>query len=406
MIFSTQAVETADTSAAVAAIAERIVINLGGQPNFVLAAYSEHHDPAAIHEGLSARFPKATLLGSSTCRGLITQNGLMGFGKPALGITGFCDPDGAYGTAGLIVEDDMQATIDQAVERAQTSVDRIGEIPDLTWLHASPGNEEAMISGLQTILGGQVLISGGSSADESISGKWSQFETHGVASGAAIALIYTGQPITHHFQSGYLPTNFGGEITRADGRILHEIDGRPAAIVYNEWTDGAISAALEDRSLNILGDSAWFPLGKSIGHLGPSPELMVDCYCLIHPDSVGPNDELRLFAEVAEGSRIVLMKSGREELIKRANQVVRTSLEMAPKDMPVSGALLVFCAGCMLALGDDIWRVADELKSAYGDVPFMGVFTFGEQGSFLNGERLHGNLMISSSLFSGAAETI
>lgn len=405
MNFSTQALETADTASAIATISDNVEQDLGGHPDFILVAYSEDHNAAVIQAGLSARFPNTMLLGSSTCRGLLTQDGLMGFGKPVLGIVGFADPDGAYGTAGLDLNGELQATIKDAVEQAQASVNRMGEVPDLVWLHASPGSEEAMISGLQTVLGDQVLISGGSSADESIGGNWSQFETHGVAAGAAFALMYSDNSITHHFQSGYLPTSFSGEITRASGRTLYEIDGKPAARVYNEWTGGAITAALEDRKLNILGDSAWFPLGKSIGHIGPSPELMVDCYCLVHPDSVGPDEELRLFADVHEGSSIVLMKSGREELIKRANQVVRTSLDMAPNDKPVSGALLVFCAGCMLALGDDIWRVADDLKAAYGDVPFMGVFTFGEQGSFLNNERLHGNLMISSTLFSGCAET-
>ncbi len=404
MRYTTQALESADTTYAIATMADNVEQVLGGHPDFILAAYSEDHDPVAIQAALSARFPNTMLLGSSSCRGVITQGGLKGFGKAVLGLVGIADPDGAYGTASLAPDEDEPAAIRNAVEQAQASVRRMGEIPDLVWLHTSPGSEECMIYGLQSILGDQVLISGGSSADESIDGKWSQFETRGVAAGAAFALIYSDHPITHHFQSGYLPTNFSGKITRANGRTLYEIDGKPAARVYNEWTDGAITAALEDHSLNILGESAWFPLGKSIGHIGPSPELMVDCYCLVHPDSVGPNEELHLFADVQEGSSIVLMKSGREELIKRANQVVRTSLDMAPDDRPVSGALLVFCAGCMLALGDDIRRVADDLIAAYQDVPFMGVFTFGEQGSFLNDERLHGNLMISSTLFSGVLE--
>ena len=114
---------------------------------------------------------------------------------------------------------------------------------------------------------------------------------------------------------------------------------------------------------------------------------------------MGPEGELHLFADVTEGASIVLMKSGREELIRRATQVARTSLEMVPEGTGVAGGLMVFCAGCMLALGDDIAPAAEEIRAAYGDLPFLGVFTFGEQGSFLNGERMHGNLMISSTLF-------
>ncbi|MDW3222108.1 MAG: FIST N-terminal domain-containing protein [Paracoccaceae bacterium] len=400
----TAATEIHDSVAAVADLAERIVTGLDGPPDFLLLAYGEGHDPHLLRSQFAAHFPQTVLLGSSTCRGVMTGEGLFGFRKPVLGGAAFVDPDAAFGTATLTLDGDVQAAIKNAIETAQAAADRRGEVPDMVWLHASPGTEETVICGVQESLGSNVLISGGSSADETIGGKWSQFNTDAIAGDAVIALIYTDLPVTHHFQNGYLPSNFKGEITRAEGRVLHEIGGRPAAEVYNEWTGGRITDALADRSKNILGDSAWHPLGKSIGRVGPSPELMVDCYCLLHPDSVGPNGELHLFANVSEGSQVVLMNSGPQELIKRSTQVVRISMEMMQEEAPIAGGLMVFCAGCMLALGDDIALAAEAIGEAYSNVPFLGVFTFGEQGSFLNGDRLHGNLMISSSLFAGDAE--
>lgn len=406
MNFCTTATELDQTRDAVDALAVQLRAAFPDGPDFLLIAYSEHHDPQVIHAGLMGHFPDALLLGSSTCRGVMTQDGLLGFGKPVISLAAFVDPDSDFGTATLAVDGDVAAAVERAIETAQAAANRAGEVPDMIWLHASPGTEEVIINAIQQVLGAHVLMSGGSSADENIAGKWSQFDTDGLGQGAAIGLIYTDLPITHHFQSGYLPTDLTGEVTRAQGRVLYEIDGQPAAEVYNAWTGGAIAAALADRSLNILEASSWHPLGKSIGRIGPSPELMVDCYCLVHPDSVGPAGELLLFADVVPGSQIVLMKSGREELIKRANQVVRTSLELAPKDRTICGGLMVFCAGYMLALGDDIALAAADIRTAYGDIPFMGVFTFGEQGSFMNGERLHGNLMISSSLFSGDSAVV
>ena len=402
MYACTTETEAADTEIAIADATRAIVDALGHAPDFVIAAYGEAHDARAIHAKLSEAFPRAALIGTSTCRGVMTERGLFGFGKPVLALAAFSDPDAAFGTAGLALEGDLPSAIDRAIEEAQAAAGRAGEVPDMVWLHASPGREEELIAGIQASLGADVLISGGSSADECIGGLWSQFTTSGLADGAAIALLYADQPITHHFQSGYLPTDLTGEVTRARGRTLYEIDHRPAAEIYNHWADGAISEAIRDRSRNILGDSAWKPLGKSIGRIGPSPELMVDCYCLVHPDSVGPDGELRLFADVEEGSRVVLMRSGPEELTKRATQVVRTSFEMTPAGTGVGAALMVFCAGCMLALGDDIQSASAEIRAAFGDVPFLGVFTFGEQGSFLNGDRLHGNLMISTTLLGSA----
>lgn len=399
MKFCTAAIDMDETSVGLAVLAETVMSKLDEEPDFLLIAYSEHHDPAVLHQFLSVRFPNAALLGSTTCRGVVTDRGLAGFGNPVIALAAIKDPGADFGTASISSEQDLAS----AIEAAQAAAGRAGEVPELVWLHASPGIEEQMIAGVQSVLGATVLISGGSSADESIAGNWSQFVTTGPAGGAALALIYTDMPVTHHFQSGYLPTNKTGMATRAEARVLYEIDNRPAAFVYNDWSGGRISAALEDQRRNILGDTAWSPLGKSIGRIGPSPELMVDCYCLVHPDSVGPEGELRLFADIDEGSSVVLMRSGEDELIKRAVQVVRGSLDMAPTDHLQAGGLMVFCAGCMLALGDRIGEAADRIREAFGDIPFLGVFTFGEQGSFLNGDRLHGNLMISSTLFNSEA---
>ena len=40
-----------------------------------------------------------------------------------------------------------------------------------------------------------------------------------------------------------------------------------------------------------------------------------------------------------------------------------------------------------------------ELQAALPGIPFLGSFTFGEQGCFPGGENRHGNLMISVLLF-------
>ena len=65
----------------------------------------------------------------------------------------------------------------------------------------------------------------------------------------------------------------------------------------------------------------------------------------------------------------------------------------------VSGALVIYCAGCMLTVQDEMEEVAAEVREALGGKPFLGAFTFGEQGCFTGGENRHGNLMISVVVF-------
>jgi hypothetical protein len=64
------------------------------------------------------------------------------------------------------------------------------------------------------------------------------------------------------------------------------------------------------------------------------------------------------------------------------------------------GALVVCCAGNLLAIGDEISKVAENIRRSLCDGDFLGIFTFGEQGCFLGVAGGHGNLMTSSIVFS------
>ena len=60
---------------------------------------------------------------------------------------------------------------------------------------------------------------------------------------------------------------------------------------------------------------------------------------------------------------------------------------------------MIYCAGCMLTIQESMPEVAANLDQSLGGRPFIGTFTFGEQGCFREGENYHGNLMISVVIF-------
>ena len=62
----------------------------------------------------------------------------------------------------------------------------------------------------------------------------------------------------------------------------------------------------------------------------------------------------------------------------------------------------MYCAGCMLTVADRMPEVVSSIGSEFKQ-PFLGTFTFGEQGCFLDSTNRHGNLMISAVVF-GAKE--
>jgi hypothetical protein len=204
-----------------------------------------------------------------------------------------------------------------------------------------------------------------------------------------VSVLFPGVETSFAFHSGYSPTDIAGKATRADGRVLYEIDGRPAAGVYNQWTGGAITDALGGG--NVLASTTLFPLGRKVGELGGVPY-----YQLSHPDGVTNEGALTLFSDIAEGEELVLMTGSVDTLVTRAGRVAESARTAA--DTPqakISGALVVYCAGCMLTVQDRMNDVVDILNASLDGAPFLGTFTFGEQGCFVGGENRHGNLMIS-----------
>ena len=53
----------------------------------------------------------------------------------------------------------------------------------------------------------------------------------------------------------------------------------------------------------------------------------------------------------------------------------------------------------MLAVQDRLTDVTDGVAEALPNIPYLGIFTFGEQGVVLDGRNRHGNLMISAVVF-------
>ncbi|RME49343.1 MAG: hypothetical protein D6795_11745, partial [Deltaproteobacteria bacterium] len=243
---------------------------------------------------------------------------------------------------------------------------------------------------------------GGSSADDTVAGRWRQF-AHGEVfeDAVVVSTLFPAARTMFAFHSGYEPEAWHGTVTRAAGRILYEIDGRPAAEVYDEWTGGALSPYLTQPG-NILAHTTLHPLGRIVGRIGGQPY-----FHLSHPDQVLPGGAISLFTEVHDGEELWAMRGTPENLVQRAGRVAASAIErygVPPED--VAGALVIYCAGCMLTVAPEMDRVAAGVREAIGQNPFLGTFTFGEQGCFPAGENRHGNLMISVLVFGREEEGI
>lgn len=385
------------TETAFAEAADALAARLGtaGPPGLVLAYADARHDPAQLAASLARRFPQAAVIGGSSCLGVMTSAGFhaaTATDAPALGLLGLADPTGAFGAACVALGADPRRAAAEATEAALLQAGRPNETPGLVWVCAAPGHEEEVLAGIAEVVGPRVPVLGGSSADNAVAGDWWQIGGGAaLRGGVAVAVLFPATRIGHAFQSGYEPAGPAGRVTAARGRTVLAIDGAPAAEVYHRWTDGRIGTA----PATILAESTWAPLARSVGAVEGVP-----FWLLAHPAHVTDDGALALFAEMPEGTELALMAGTEAGLIGRIGRVAREAMESAElTPAEVRGALAIYCAGCMLAVRPRMEQVVSELRAALPDAPFLGVFTFGEQGQSVAGVNLHGNLMISVVVF-------
>lgn len=366
-------------------VTERLHAQSSHVPSLLLVYFTQAHEAAELRRALKARFPDTRLIGCSSCGGILTQDGHHGRHGWSLSVAALYDGKGAYGVAGQMGD---QPDVRALLRRAIADGGRPGELPQLVLLHTSPGLEEAVLAGIDAEFGATVPVVGGSAADDGVAGQWQLCWDEGEGSqGCVLAVLYPDCQLAFQFHSGYVPTECRGIITGIDGREVLTIDHEPAARVYGRWTERATPWPVGP----ILRETTLSPLARQVGMLDDLPY-----YKLSHPEAVTAREGLRLFT----GERLLLMYSSQEGLLQRSLNAVNIEPEYGmASNMRPFGALVVFCAGCRLALGDRLGDIVSQFSQRLGEIPFITPFTFGEQGRLPHGELAHGNLMVSSVIF-------
>lgn len=370
-----------------------------GTPGFVIAISTVGYPLEDVVSTLREVAGDIPIQGGTSCGGVMTDEGFFGVDGRALALFGFVDEQGQFGVGVARIGEDPRAAGAVAMRRAMADAGCEGEMPTAVWMITTPGGEEELVAGIEDVVGPDVPLIGGSAADDTIGGNWRQFSREGVHEGCvSILALYTSGRVSSAFHSGYDPTTSVGMITRAEGRTVHEIDGRPASHVYNEWIDGRLADVL-DRGGELLAKTNLHPLGRRVGEVKGIPYFV-----LTHPERAYADGSMHLFTDVKAGEQLVCMTGSVDNLVSRAGNVVRSAMRLGELDSAHTAAgLVIFCGGCLMTVRERIDEVRNNIASAMGGQPFIAAFTFGEQGRVMGGGNRHGNLMISALLLADAA---
>lgn len=369
------------------------------RPDYILLFSTVGYDSEIILKEVNRLLPAAKVYGGTSMLSVMSSRGLHLGNKGSLAMIGVSSPKIAFGVGGANIDDYASAKEagKAAMQNALKNSGREGESPQLVLITGSPGSEEEILKGIEEVIGWGIPVIGGSAGDNDLSGKWKQFANNEVyGNGVSLTAVFTDLKIGYYYEAGYNQEEGRNIIDKAEGRVIYEIGGRPAAEAYNEWCNGCVAEKLEEGG-SILSETTLWPLAKVIKTEAGT------YYLSIHPLSIDAQDKsLSIFANVMNGDEIVLMHGDWQLLLNRAKTTTHKAMlsQNIGKGEPIFG-IYTFCAGTMLAIPEEERPRIPVLVSEEigGQTPFAGTFTFGEQGP-LGVVNHHGNLINSMVVFS------
>jgi len=235
-------------------------------------------------------------------------------------------------------------------------------------------NFDRLVAGLegQLDLDRPLPLVGGTAGDNLAFERTFQYCDDRVASdGVAWALLSGQARVAWTVNHACVPIGIECQVTRCEGNVIYEIDGRPALEVLEEYVT---DVGMEDWAMAVLS----FPIGIEV------PGLAQDYDRYIIRGIVGGKDDaagsFTIPTEVSEGMSIWVTRRDYEKLVhgvERATEEIKAQLGGNP-----AGLVFQFdCAGRgkIFLREQQKLHLLETLREQIGpDVPWLGFYTFGE----------------------------
>lgn len=341
------------------------VNELGCAPDMVLVFSSVYYDPEQVIAGVRSVAKTAVVVGSSTS-GEITAAGpakprgvaVMAISSPGIKF---------YAGVGENIAASPRAagkTVAEAVKsQAAGPLSVFMMFPDVL-----TGNGADILRGALESLGEHFPVVGGASGDDFQFKKTYQYLGDKVYSGAVVGVGLSGTvKLGVGVRHGWIPIGLPLTVTRSEGGVLHELDGRPALSLYEDYFGNELAGALKDEALAKLAIT--YPLGMKVSG---SDEMLIRS-----PLFTDQSGSITCTADIPEGVKVQLMLGAREEAVKVAKEAAEKALSELGG---TAKAVLVFDSVARSRLfgehaGEEIAAVQEVIGKG---VPLIGFYGYGE----------------------------
>ena len=231
------------------------------------------------------------------------------------------------------------------------------------------GNGADVVRGVQDEMGKDFLIMGGAAGDDFLFKETFVYLNDEAMSSSVVGVGLSGDfSLGVGVRHGWVPIGLPMKVTKSNGAVIEEINGKPAVSVYEE----RFGKSAEDMRKEPLATIAiTYPLGLSVDG---SDELLIR-----DPISVDEKGAITCAAEIPEGSEVRIMIGSQDEAIVAAKNAAETALSHLNGKKPVF-ALMFNCIARKKLFGRKANEEIEAIKKILGeDLPLIGFYTYGEQ---------------------------
>lgn len=360
------AVSSRDAEGSVAEISEAIRAKLEGEtPKLVLLFGSTRQPLDRVASAAAKAFPNSTLLGASTA-GEFVENGDHKGSVVGFALAGDFE---AYAGMGTGLGADPEGAIREALSGIPRHRDGYDFCTAILLLDPLAGNGEEATLLAAELLGPDVRLAGGAAGDDLAMQKtWVSHGGVARTDAVVIALLFSKTPLGVGVCHGHIPLSEPLAVTRAEGAVIHEIEGRPAWDVWLELTRDAA------REQGVVLDSS--TEGAYLLRYEAGLEVGGD-FKIRAPLSREANGSINFACGVPQGAVIRIMQSEPAMQIASARQAASRARDRLG-GRPLAGALVFDCICRNLILGSEFARAVRGISLELGDVPVAGFETYGE----------------------------
>jgi hypothetical protein len=361
-----------NTEAATKAVLRAARATLKSEPNVGLLFSSPKHNLQQSLAIAAAAMPRTAFVGASTA-GEITERGVT-HGGMSLVLVSSDEMSCSVKTASGVSQDPAKAAKElcQGLDGATGEAHARGLSNSTTVLLADTlvAPAEQLVSAMRALSKPHHRIIGGAPGDDgALKATYTGVPGRVDVNMATALHLFTRQSWGIGVEHGLRPVTEKKTVTSAQGKIIKEIDGKPAFRMFEDY--------MSRQNLQVPPDKMTeFVIRNELG------VFFFDDVCKVRAiQQIREDGALVSTGDIPVGSSICIVTSEPDALLKASRRAAEDARDNL-KGTKAAGVLVFSCFCRALILGHDFRREVDAIRDVFPDTPIGGFVTYAEIARF------------------------